>query len=66
MSIVAELSKESEVVGVLRVIWNDLLSIKNWYRHQLDTDILRQAALRFFMPDEILEGKLLLVSLKYF
>ena len=28
----------------------------------MDTDILRQAALRFFTPDEILEGKLLLVS----
>ena len=47
MSIVAGLSKESEVVGVLRVIWNDLLSFINCYRHQLDTDILRQAAPRF-------------------
>ena len=46
----------------MRVIWNDLLSFINCYRHQLDTDIIRQADLRFFTPDEVLEVKLLLVS----
>jgi len=60
--LVAAPSKESEVADLYRVIWNDLLSFINCYQHKLDTSILRQAALSFFTPNEISEGKSLLVN----
>ena len=64
IKIVAAPSRESDVAGLFKVILNDLLSFINCYRHKLDTDVLllRQAVLSFFTPNEILEGKLLLVS----
>ena len=62
IKIVAVPSKESDVAGLYKVIWNDLLSFVSSYRHKLDTDVLRKAALSNFTPNDILEGKLLLVS----
>ena len=62
MKLVAAPSKESEVVDLYKVIWNDLLAFINCYRHKLDTNNLRKAALGFFTPNEISEGKSLLVN----
>ena len=62
IKIVAGPSKESDVAGLFTEIWNDLLSFVSCYQHKLDTDVLRKAALSYFTPNEILEGKLLLVS----
>jgi hypothetical protein len=41
---------------------NDLLSFVNWYRQKLNKDVLRQAVLGFFTPNEIAEGKVLLLN----
>jgi hypothetical protein len=62
IKIIAAPSKQTEVFGLYTVIWNDLLSFLNCYKHMLNTDILRQAALDFFKPDEIAEGKMLLLG----
>ena len=62
IKIIAAPSKQTEVFGLYTVIWNDLLSFLNCYKHMLNTDILRQAALGFFKPDEIAEGKMLLLG----
>ena len=51
IKIVAGPSKESDVAGLYKVVWNELLSFVSCYRHKLDTVVLRKAALRYFTPN---------------
>ena len=62
IKITAAPSRQSEVSDLYIVILSDLLSFVNSYHQKLNTDILRQAALNFFTPDEFAEGKLLLLN----